>query len=855
MGKKLNTNYKRVHLVNHSHIDLTWWNSPEACDKRNEEIIDSVIETCASNPDFKFSYESTAGLMNYLEKRPEKREDIVGLLDSGRLDVGGLFVSAAADALTDEAVARNFYFGKLWLEHYLGGYSPTIAKEYDVPGHTLQMPQLVKSAGMDTLVITRGPRGGFYWTGPDGSEILTLCVPYNWSHWRKLGVDFEQTEKNLPAELARAAESYPGAEIVIPDGDDMTLPNQSLLEIVERWNETYDRPKLALSTMPEALAGVRVKKSNRRSGDMPNLWVVVYLLQVETAQAMRRTQSLLPIAESLSVMRCIDRNLFTTYPAAEIDSCWMRSLLVADHNWGGKSEDRGGAAGDEHKAELAKKALRDCQKLVEGSVEGISYALAEEESAEMLSVIVYNPVAWERTDVVSVEVSCSMPGLEAIEIVDSDNEDVPCEIDVLERHDEDNTIKCVRADFLGRDLPSLGYSTYYVKPIMEKTGKEEPESEPQAEGTAIENEFYRVEFAEDGSHLKSIYDKQLDMELAGRFNVSAGPLEFEFGTFELFGIGLRLSVPDESFFENPENEGTGESVDFTGEILRAADYTAEVRIEKSGGFSKSLVAEGDFAGSRRVQRVALYEGIKRIDLSVEIEWDGRPDIALYLEMPNTLMNGEKHIDIPFAIHRDGNELTEFWIDEAMPIQFKTRGIQDWLCFEEGGRGLAVATSWPVVDFTLAPAFPLMWTNASSGFFFGDRYKQAGKHSYQFSLTSYEGTWLENDVHLWGRQRSKPTLTFFYDEAPAQKRRSYLSVDASNVVVSTFKKAHDEDAVVVRLYEVAGKKTTTQLRTTFPIKKARATNLIEKAEKNLAAKENTVKLSFRPYEIKTIKLYV
>jgi len=120
MGKKLDTNYRTIHFVNHSHIDLTWWNSPEICRKRNEEIINSVIDLCASNPDFKFSYESTAGLMSYLEKHPDKREVLKPLIDAGRLDIGGLFVSPHCDGLTDEAVARNFYLGALWLKHAFG---------------------------------------------------------------------------------------------------------------------------------------------------------------------------------------------------------------------------------------------------------------------------------------------------------------------------------------------------------------------------------------------------------------------------------------------------------------------------------------------------------------------------------------------------------------------------------------------------------------------------------------------------------------------------------------------------------------------------------------------------------------
>ena len=82
--------------------------------------------------------------MSFLEREPERKDELRGLLKAGRLDVGGLFVSANADACSEEAIARNFYFGKKWLEGVLE-YSPTIAKEYDPPGHTLQMPQLVKS--------------------------------------------------------------------------------------------------------------------------------------------------------------------------------------------------------------------------------------------------------------------------------------------------------------------------------------------------------------------------------------------------------------------------------------------------------------------------------------------------------------------------------------------------------------------------------------------------------------------------------------------------------------------------------------------------------------------------------------
>ncbi len=808
-----------------------------------------MIELCSSNPDFKFSYETTAGLIEYLEKNPARKDDIRRLLESGQLDVGGLFVSANAGACSEEAVVRNFCLGKRWLEKTLD-FVPLIAKEYDTPGHILQTPQLVKDAGMDVLVITRGPHGCFYWLGPDGSEILTCCIPYNWSYWRKLGVSFEETEKNLAAELERAARKFSGPDLIIPDGDDMTLPNANLLGVIEKWNRSYDRPKLSLSTLQSAIAGYRSKKFLRRSGDMPNMWIAIHTLQVETARDMKHVHNLLPIAEMLHSILCIHKGEFKRYPSQKINQSWRRGLLVADHNWGGKDETRGGVQSDEHKRELARLALRDCHWLIEDAFYELAKTAQTEEPLKGMPVMVFNPLAWPRTDISTIEVTCEMPGLRAIEIVDADDKPVPFDMEIVERH-SDGTAHRVRADFLCRDLPSLGYSSYFVKPVVQE--REAPGAPKQA-GRVIENEFYRVEFAEDGSRIQSLYDKELDRELAGTFNVSMGPLDFEFGLFELFGIGLKLVVPDDSFYENPENEGSAESVEPTGEIWRAQGYPASVRVERDGDFAKSLVAEGEFLASRRRQRVVLFNEIKRIDLHLELDWDGVSNTALYLQMPHSLMNGQKYLDVPFAVHKNGNELTDFWIDESLPIPFKVRDIQNWLCFESEGRGLAIATRWPIVDFTIVPSFPLLWTNDSSGFFFGERYRQRGKHNFSFSLTSYKGGWLENGIHRWGRQWAIPPMTFLSDSAMLPRRRSYLSVVPENIIVSAFKKAEDEDAVVIRLYETAGKRTDARMQTAFPVKRAIETNIIETASKKLAVSEDQVRLNFRPFEIKTIKLF-
>jgi alpha-mannosidase len=60
---------------------------------------------------------------------------------------------------------------------------------------------------------------------------------------------------------------------------------------------------------------------------------------------------------------------------------------------------------------------------------------------------------------------------------------------------------------------------------------------------------------------------------------------------------------------------------------------------------------------------------------------------------------------------------------------------------------------------------------------------------------------------------------------------------------------------VRCYETAVKKTDAELTTAFAIREAHSTNVLEAAPKKLSVKDNAIKLRFRPFEIKTVKLFL
>ena len=83
--------------------------------------------------------------------------------------------------------------------------------------------------------------------------------------------------------------------------------------------------------------------------------------------------------------------------------------------------------------------------------------------------------------------------------------------------------------------------------------------------------------------------------------------------------------------------------------------------------------------------------------------------------------------------------------------------------------------------------------------------------------------------------------------------SFAAVSAPNVIVEAVKPAEDgTDAFVLRMYECEGAKTAADVQVNVPVAKAVLTNLLEDEKEALALDGGKLSLSFRPFEIKTVK---
>ena len=87
---------------------------------------------------------------------------------------------------------------------------------------------------------------------------------------------------------------------------------------------------------------------------------------------------------------------------------------------------------------------------------------------------------------------------------------------------------------------------------------------------------------------------------------------------------------------------------------------------------------------------------------------------------------------------------------------------------------------------------------------------------------------------------------------AMNKGAFLTIDASDIICEAVKPAElIDNAYVLRLYECERNTSKATVKLSRPCKKAWSTNMLEDKKEELAVIDNTIDLTFKPFEIKTI----
>ena len=147
------------------------------------ELVDDLLDLMENNAKAYPSFEldgQTVVLEDYLEVKPENAGRIEKLVKKGRLNIGPWYVLPDEFIVGGEALVRNLMMGDRTAQRWGGrsevGYVP------DPFGHVAQLPAILKGAGLDSFIFTRGAGpwiqeagGVFNWYASDGkSKVLAV---------------------------------------------------------------------------------------------------------------------------------------------------------------------------------------------------------------------------------------------------------------------------------------------------------------------------------------------------------------------------------------------------------------------------------------------------------------------------------------------------------------------------------------------------------------------------------------------------------------------------------------------------------------------------------------------------------
>jgi alpha-mannosidase len=841
-----------LHIISSSHQDIAWMDSPEKCIVfRDTNCITPALAMMAKDPAYSFTMENMLNLMEYVESHPERAEEIARLTREGRMEWGATFNQPYESLYSGEQLIRQAYFGRLWIKRNFPGADARVYFNPDVPGRAAQMPQILAKAGIPYLVMSRYHEGFYRWASPDGTSVLAYSPGHYGNAAAYLNAPPAEGAKVILEKLAKWSGYYSARglppEYPLLNSVDFSQPTD-FGGLIRHWNGTAVQQGPQAAAMKYSTArrffesiDVRTARLETITGERPGLWLYIHGPAHHSAiSAEREAGRLLPAAEAFSTVRALLDGSFAGYPAGRLEAAWM-AAIYPDHGWGGKE----GQITDRLFRKKYEFARDEGREVLTSALAGIA-ARVKTRPEKGTPLIVFNSLSWPRTDPVTALVAPRTP---TFRLVDAAGADVP-----YQRLPSGDPVSpgIALIEFIARDVPALGYKTLY---LVEGDEPSPDKGAPAAGAEVLENNFYRIELAPGG--VKRLYDKELGRDVldTGKF------LGFEVFTMRSVGNG----AGEFGRVQQPTMEG------FDKTSLHRPDW--RLVDGESGPLRTVVLLEQPLRNCTVREKIIVYHSVKKIDCEVSLlGWDGEPYREFRLALPVAAADGRVAYEIPLGVLEVGSGEAKgtggpaygnLVYDELLS-DIRPREVQNFLYAGDGHFGVTLTTSAAVNDYkdpTDDPVAyhvlqPVLLASRRSCHGEGNWYLQEGDHHYRFSVTSHASGW--RNGYRAGIAAGSPLIVVGNPAAgpgaDLPESRSFLPVSAPGIVLSTMKKAENDDTVILRVYDIEGRDTETAIELIRPVRRAVRTNLIEEEGVELKPRKGRLILPVGHHAVETLKLF-
>ncbi|WP_127591933.1 alpha-mannosidase [Paenibacillus lautus] len=703
---------RKAHIISHTHWDREWYLPYEKHHVRLIELMDSLLETMEKDSEYRsfFLDGQTIIIEDYLQVRPEKKDQLEQLISDGRIIIGPWYILQDAYLTSSEANVRNMQIGHQDAERY--GTVAKIGYFPDTFGLTGQIPQLMLQSGIDNAFFGRGvkPTGfnntvsdsGYessfselMWEGPDGSKVLGILFANWYSNGNEVPVDEAEAKAFWDRKLADAEKYASTSELLYMNGCDHQPIQTDLPEGIRTAKKLYPDTEFIHSNFDDYLTAVREKLPQDLSsvkGELRSQRTDGWGTLVNTASARvylkqmnQRGQTLLEkVAEPLASYASL---LGKEYPHHLFTYAWKTLMQNHPH------DSICGCSVDEVHREMVtrfEKSAHVAENIVDDSVRVIADAVDtnafEQWGSDPLPLVVFNTTGWSRSGTVSIELDAKRLyfregysleetsrrmkeiDLSGRVLVNAQGQAVPCTVEDLglqfgydlpdDRFRQPYMCRRVRLTFEASAIPAMGLTTYaWVKSEVKPAEVESLISK----ANVMENELIKVEIQGDGSF--SLTDKK------------NGQVYRDLGVYENTG-----DIGNEYMYKQPDGEVALTTKGQTAQISVLEDTPYRASIEIVHNWSIPAMADNKldeeqhelvYYPNRKAQRssemvpmrIRTVVSLNRSGKGVEIEatMDNQAkDHRVRALFPTDLQASSHNVDSMFEVATRDNEPAAEW---------------------------------------------------------------------------------------------------------------------------------------------------------------------------------------------------
>ena len=864
---------RHITLVGHAHLDMAWLWTVEETWQAAERTFRSVLKLQQDFPELTFAH-TTPALYEWIEhNRPELFTQIQEQVKAGKWEiVAGFWIEPELNLISGESIVRQVLYGQRYIQEKFG-QTCAIAWVPDTFGFTWQLPQILKQGGVEYFVTqklrwndtTKFPHEVFQWQAPDGSQIFSLMSA-------PIG---EAIDPVKMANFAWELEQKTGLQTTLwlPGvGDHGGGPTRDMLEVARRWQRSPFFPQMEFGSVLKYLEGVREQGTgsreqrtgsreqgtgsreqgtgNREQGtsDTPHpalrtphpnptprtphslptwnseLYLEFhrgcYTTHADQKQQNRQAENLLYEAELWASLASITAG--TTYPKAELETIWKKTLFNQFHDiLPGSSITQVFEEANEEWEEVS----RIGYGILNDSLEAIAaqIALPPPPHPNAIPIVIFNPLNWQRTEIVDLMAMGSVVGNRTEEspcrICGSDGQDV--EFYSYGHYNRTNRTYW-RISFLAEDIPSIGYRCFWF--YYQTPDQESPDV--KTDSLTLENEFLCVTVDPTTGDLSSVFDKVNQVEVLKHLGNQLQAFEDKGQYWDAWNI-------DSNYQNSPLPACTLVSID----NLFYGSLETRIRVRRRIG------------DSTFTQTYALPKGSPILKVENSVDWQER-HVLVKAAFPLNLEADFATYEIPCgAIQRTTKPQTE-----AEKAQWEVPAMR-WADLSDGNYGVSLLNDCKYGYDAQPNQLRLTLLRGSE---WPDPEADKGQHNFTYAIYPHAGDWKQAQTVRRGYELNMPlsevelNLDQMAQTGTLPPVGSLLDLGAENLVLMALKQAEDApDEWILRCYECHGEEAQLNLSSDLNLRIETAVDLLEQPIAQPITKGQTI--AIRPWKIVSFKL--